>query len=30
MHQLELISEAAPSLLMMEIVVAVCERGGGR
>lgn len=29
-HQLELISEAAPSLLMLEVVVAVWERGGGR
>ena len=30
MHQLELISEADPSLLVLEIVVAVWERGGGR
>lgn len=30
MHQLEFISEADPSLLMSEIVVAVWERGGGR
>ena len=29
MHQLELLSEAAPSLLVLEMVVAVWERGGG-
>ena len=30
MHQLEFISEADPGLMMLEIVVAVWERGGGR